>query len=131
MWHYAASIGVEKDLPAAKRKKEATPKEKPAEEKLEATKATEVAERSVLIGKKPVMSYVVACLTHLSSGVNKVTVKARGRAICRAVDTVEVLRRSFAKSLEVQNIALCTEEVTREQGRKSNVSAIEITLTKL
>jgi hypothetical protein len=27
-----------------------------------------VSEKAVLIGKKPVMSYVVACLTHLSSG---------------------------------------------------------------
>lgn len=117
-------------MPVAKRKKETTQKEKPVEEKPEATKGPEVAERAVLIGKKPVMSYVVACLTHLSSGSNKIIIKARGRAICRAVDTAEVLRRSFAKNLGVQDITVCTEEVTREQGRKSNVSTIEITLAK-
>jgi len=112
-------------MPPAKQKKETTRKGKPQT----ATK-TAVVEKDVLIGKKPVMSYIVACLTHLNSGSNKVVVKARGRAICRAVDTVEVLRRSFAKNLEVQNISFCTEEVSREQGRKSKVSAIEITLIK-
>lgn len=109
----------------AKRKKKTALKEKP-----QTTAGTVVVEKDVLIGKKPVMSYVVACLTHLSSGSNKVVVKARGRAICRAVDTVEVLRRSFVKNLEVQNISFCTEEVSREQGRKSNISTIEITLVK-
>lgn len=117
-------------MPVSKRKKEASQKQKPAEEQTQAAKGIEISEKAVFIGKKPVMSYVVACLTHLSSGSNKVTIKARGRAICRAVDTAEVLRRSFAKNLEVQGISLCTEEVTREAGRKSNVSAIEITLTK-
>jgi DNA-binding protein len=117
-------------MPVNKRKKETAQKQKPSEEQTKAVESTEISEKAVLIGKKPVMSYVVACLTHLSSGSNKVTIKARGRAICRAVDTAEVLRRSFAKNLEVQGISLCTEEVTREAGRKSNVSAIEITLTK-
>lgn len=117
-------------MPASKRKKETAQKEKPTEEQTKVVKSTEVSEKAVLIGKKPVMSYVVACLTHLSSGSNKVTIKARGRAICRAVDTAEVLRRSFAKNLEIQGISLCTEEVMRETGQKANVSAIEITLTK-
>jgi DNA-binding protein len=112
-------------MPPAKRKKETMQKEKP-----QTTAKTVVVEKDVLVGKKPVMSYIVACLTHLNSGSNKIVVNARGRAICRAVDTVEVLRRSFAKNLEVQNISLCTEEVSREQGRKSNISTIEITLVK-
>jgi DNA-binding protein len=84
----------------------------------------------VYIGNKPVMSYVLACLTHLNSGASKLVVKARGRAIPRAVDTVEVLRRSFAKGIELASINLSTEEVDREQGQKSKVSAIEISMTK-
>jgi len=95
-------------MPATKRKKDAAPKEKPGEEELKAAASTDAVEKAVFIGKKPVMSYVVACLTHLNTGSNKVTVKARGRAIWRAVDTVEVLRRSFAKDLGIQNITLCT-----------------------
>ncbi|MEM1556810.1 MAG: RNA-binding protein, partial [Candidatus Bathyarchaeia archaeon] len=39
-----------------------------------------VEESQVMIGKKPVMNYVVACLTAFNSGAKKVVVKARGRA---------------------------------------------------
>jgi DNA-binding protein len=74
---------------------------------------------------------VVACLTFFNSGEKQVTVKARGRAISRAVDTVELLRRAFVKDLELQGIGIGTEEVQRvEENRKTNVSTIEINLTK-
>jgi len=88
------------------------------------------SDSTVYIGKKPVMNYVVACLTFFNSGSGKVVVKARGRSICRAVDTVELLRRAFLKDVQLEGIHTCTEEVEREGGRKSNVSAIEITLSK-
>lgn len=91
---------------------------------------TKVGENVVFIGRKPVMNYVLACLTYLNSGSNRIVVKARGRAIPRAVDTVEVLRRSFAKGLQLEGISLSTEEVAREEGQKSKVSAIEISVTK-
>jgi len=85
----------------------------------------------IFIGKKPVMNYVVACLTSFNSGAKKVLIKARGRAISRAVDTVELLRRSFAKDIEIESIQIGTEEITRpEQQQKTNVSTIEITLVK-
>jgi len=76
------------------------------------------------------MNYVIACLTFFNSGAKKVVVKARGRAISRAVDTVELLRRVFLKDLQLQGISISTEEVTRAEGQKANVSAIEITVTK-
>jgi len=89
------------------------------------------SESMVFIGKKPVMNYVVACLTSFNSGAKKVLVKARGRAISRAVDTVELLRRSFAKDIEIESIEIGTEEIMRpEQQQKTNVSTIEITLVK-
>ena len=84
----------------------------------------------VFVGNKPVMNYVLACMMHLNSGSKKIVVKARGRAIPRAVDTVEVLRRSFAKGVELESVNLSTEEVDREQGQKSKVSAIEISVIK-
>ena len=86
-------------------------------------------EKVVFIGIKPVMSYVIACLTSFSTGGKEVCVKARGRSISTAVDTIEVLRRSFVKDLKIKEIKIGTEEVTREQG-KSNVSTIEITVVK-
>ncbi|MGB9959327.1 MAG: DNA-binding protein Alba [Candidatus Bathyarchaeales archaeon] len=87
-------------------------------------------ENTVLIGKKPIMNYVVACLTFFNSGAQKVVIKARGRAISRAVDTVELLRRAFLKDLQLKDISIGTEEVTRGEGQKTNVSIIEITVAK-
>ncbi len=87
-------------------------------------------ENVVFIGQKPVMNYVIACLTSFTAGGGKVCVKVRGMAISRAVDTIEVLRRSFVKDLKVSDIKIGTEELTGEQGRRSNVSTIEITVTK-
>ncbi|HEY4675288.1 MAG TPA: DNA-binding protein Alba [Candidatus Bathyarchaeia archaeon] len=107
-----------------------TEKKQKQKQGAKAARATPVIENVVLIGQKPVMNYVVACLTFFNSGSSKVVLKARGRAICTAVDTVELLRRAFLKNLELQGINISTEEVTRVEGQKSNVSAIEITLTK-
>lgn len=108
--------------------------EKPAKPK-EAEKeipgeVAKTSENAVLIGRKPVMNYVVACLTFFNSGEKNICVKARGRAISRAVDTVELLRRGFIKDLQLKSISIGTEEVQREEGRKSNVSTIEIAMTR-
>jgi len=103
--------------------------EKPG--KKEAAKEVIKAENVVLIGRKPVMNYVIACITFFNAGEKQVVVKARGRAISRAVDTVELLRHAFVKDLQVKKIDIGTEELVRaEGGRKSNVSTIEITVTK-
>lgn len=89
------------------------------------------AENVVLIGRKPVMNYVTACITFFNSGKKQVVVKARGRAICKAVDTVELLRRAFIKNLEIKNISIDTEELVRtESGQKSNISSIKIVVSK-
>jgi len=84
----------------------------------------------VLIGKKPLMNYVVACLTLLNQGVNEIVLRARGRAISRAVDVTEMLRRVFMKDLKVKSISIGSEEVSRENGEKISVSIMEITLNK-
>jgi DNA-binding protein len=84
----------------------------------------------VLVGRKPVMNYVTACITFFNSGELHVIVKARGRAISRAVDTVELLRRAFIKNLEIESIKISTEELIRLEGQQSNVSTIEIIVTK-
>lgn len=84
----------------------------------------------VLIGKKPVMNYVTACITFFNTGEKHVVVKARGRAISRAVDTVELLRRAFVKNLDIESIEINTEELFRVEGQQSNVSTIEIIVAK-
>jgi len=88
------------------------------------------SENVVLVGKKPVMNYVVACLTFLNAGAKEIVIRARGRAISKAVDTVELLRRAFVKDLELADIQIGTEEIERADGRKSNVSTIELRVVK-
>jgi len=89
-------------------------------------------DNSVLIGKKPVMNYVLACISLFPAGENEVFVKARGRAISRAVDVVEVTRHHFMLDLKVQEIGIGTDQLApfQEGGALSNVSTIEITLAK-
>lgn len=84
---------------------------------------------TVLIGKKPVMSYVLAILQLVSQGISEVVVKARGRAISRAVDAVEIVRSRFLKNgISVERISIGSEEVQGKEGRRSRVSTIEIVI---
>ncbi len=81
----------------------------------------------VYVGNKPVMNYVLAVVTQFNSGTNNVTIKARGRAISRAVDVAEVVRNRFLDNVEVKDILISTEKVTSDRG-ETNVSAMEITI---
>ncbi|MCE7698735.1 MAG: DNA-binding protein Alba [Methanobacterium paludis] len=88
-------------------------------------------ENVVYIGNKPVMNYVLAVVTQMNSGIPEVMLKARGRAISRAVDVAEIVRNRFITDLELGNINISTEEMTNKEGSNSNVSAIEIQLCKV
>ncbi len=85
---------------------------------------------AIYVGMKPVMNYVVACMTLFNAGMPEIQVMARGMAITKAVDTVEVLRRAFIKDLQVKAINIGTEQLTSEDGRTSNVSTMNIILNK-
>lgn len=87
---------------------------------------------SVLIGKKPVMNYVLACITLFHSGAKEVNVKARGKSISRAIDVVEVVRRRFLPDVKVKNIGIGTDQITpqTEGDTLTNVSTIEIILQR-
>jgi DNA-binding protein len=69
----------------------------------------------VRIGKKPIMNYVVACMTLLNTGVADVM-----------VETVEMLRRAFMKNIKIHSVDIGTEEVKREDGSTASLSMIEI-----
>lgn len=84
----------------------------------------------VRIGKKPIMNYVVACVTLFNSGAEEIMVRARGQAITKAVETVLMLRNSFIKDLEIEEIRIGSEEVTRQDGTRGSISTIEIMLEK-
>jgi len=78
------------------------------------------------------MNYVLACITLFHGGANEVNVKARGRAISRAIDVVEIVRRRFLPDVKVANIDIGTQQLPVGEGGEStsNVSTIEITLTR-
>jgi len=86
-------------------------------------------ENTIYVGNKPPMSYVLAVVTQFNGGSDEVLIKARGRAISRAVDTAEITRNRFVTNAKIKEIKIGTEGITNEEGRSSNVSSIEITLT--
>ncbi len=87
---------------------------------------------SVLIGNKPVMNYVLACITLFHGGAKEVSVKARGRSISRAIDVVEVVRRRFLPNVKVKKVGIGTQQMAprEEGGPATNVSTVEITLER-
>ncbi len=88
-------------------------------------------DNTVFIGKKATMNYVLAVVTQFNSGVNEVIIKARGRAISRAVDVAEIVRHRFVQDTVIKEIKIDTETLQRgEEGTTANVSSIEIFLKK-
>ena len=86
-------------------------------------------ENVVYIGRKPVMSYVLAVITHFNMPDAKdVVLKARGMSITTAVDVAEITRRRFMNTLSVDKINIGTEELTEEDGRTRAVSTMQINM---
>ncbi len=84
----------------------------------------------VYVGKKNVMSYVLAVVTLFNKGERDVQIMSRGRSISKAVDIAEITRNRFLPEVKVSDIKIGTEEMTTKEGTKTNVSIIEITLKK-
>jgi archaea-specific DNA-binding protein len=87
----------------------------------------------VFIGSKMFMNYVTAVVMQFTTkNSSEVIVKARGKFISRAVDVAEVASKKFLAehNVKVKDIKIDSEEFENKEGRKVNVSTIEITLTK-
>lgn len=84
----------------------------------------------VFVGKKSTMAYVLAVVTQVNQGAEEVIIKARGKAISKAVDVLEIVRNKFITDIKIDSIKTATEEVTAEDGKQLKVSAIEIKLKK-
>lgn len=87
----------------------------------------------VFIGSKPFMNYVTGVVMQFNSrGAKEVAIKARGKFISRAVDVAEVCRNRFLKdqNILVKDIKIASEEFENKEGRKVNVSSIEIVIGK-
>jgi len=75
------------------------------------------------------MNYVVVCVTCFNQGFQNIILRARGQAISKAIETVETLRRAFIQGLAIDEIKIGSE-VFEKDGKKFNVSTIEMTLRK-
>ena len=95
------------------------------------TKMTERRDDNIIyIGKKPSMAYVLAVVTQFGSGTNEIVIKARGRAISKAVDVAEIVKNKFAQDAKVTGIEIGTEILETETKEKINVSTMTIKLKK-
>lgn len=85
----------------------------------------------ILVGNKPIMSYVLAALTHINNGETSVVIKARGAKISKAVDVSQILKSKFLKDAKI-SVEIGTEQLPSKQNPQQtrNVSFISIKLEK-
>ena len=85
---------------------------------------TENPHDTIFIGKKPLMSYVTSAILQLSS-LPSITLKARGLSIGTAVDVSQIILRK-TNIFEIGTIQIGSESLESSDGRKRDVSTIEI-----
>ncbi len=88
-------------------------------------------ERDVIyVGTKPIMTYVSATLTQLSTR-QTVTIKARGKKITLAVDVSQmILKRMNSVGYFISDVRISSDSLTSQDGKQRNVSTMEIDLSK-
>jgi DNA-binding protein len=91
---------------------------------------THQRDRTIYVGSKPPIQYVLAVVTEFSSGTGPVTIKARGRAISTACDVAEIVRSRHVKDANYKDVRISTETVQGDGGRHSKVTSIHIVLEK-
>jgi len=87
----------------------------------------------IFVGIKPFMNYVTGVVMQFKNkGQDEVIVSARGKFISKAVDIVEVARRTFLKeeNIKIKDIKISSEAFENKEGKRIHVSAIEIFLIK-
>lgn len=101
---------------------------KPAAQQPAPSPAPPPAEKipAIAVGRRPTMNYVLAAMLALQQGDGWLVVKARGRAINKAVNVVQILKNRFFKGLQVVEVKLGSEERAGQDGRTRTVSTMEI-----
>src|SRR3989338_6751299 len=87
----------------------------------------------IFVGVKPFMNYVTGVVMQFQNkGQREVIVSARGKFISKAVDVVEVARRTFLKdeNIQVKDIKIASEQFENREGKRIFVSSIDIKLSK-
>jgi len=83
----------------------------------------------IFVGGKPLVNYVRGIMVQFGSkGAKEVVVKSRGKFISRAVDVVEIAKRSLEdKKAYVKSVNIASESFESD-GKKTNISTMEIVL---
>lgn len=87
----------------------------------------------IFVGIKPFMNYVTGVVMQFQEkGQDEVIVSARGKFISKAVDIVEVAKRTFLKDedIQIKDIRISSEPFENKEGKRIHVSTISIFLTK-
>ncbi len=88
----------------------------------------EPQETVVLVGKKPMVNYVLSIIEAFTNNPSSdVVIKARGNAICKAVDAVSTVKNRYFKDVVVKSFRAEYEEVKGEKG-PVKLPAIEIVI---
>ena len=91
---------------------------------------TRRASNEILIGKKPLMTYVTATLVQLANEPT-VLVKARGRSITRAVDVAQIIvKRMDNMGYKIGSVKIGSQVILSEDGKERNVSTIEVQISR-
>ncbi|AJM92833.1 DNA-binding protein [Nitrosopumilus piranensis] len=106
-----------------------SPEPEPQSSKPETPKHPE--ERNVIfVGTKPIMTYVSATLTQLSTRPT-VTIKARGKRITQAVDVSQmIVKRMDSVGYVISDVRISSDSLTSQDGKQRNVSTMEIDISK-
>lgn len=90
-------------------------------------------DNTIFVGIKPFMNYVTGIVMQFKNkGQNEVIVSARGKFTSKAIDVVEVARRTFLKeeNIQIKDINISSEQFENKEGKRIFVSSIEIHLIK-
>jgi DNA-binding protein len=84
----------------------------------------------IFVGIKPIMTYVTATLTQLSTQP-VVTIKARGQRITQAVDVSQmIVKRMNTVGYSIKDVRIASDSLLSQDGKTRNVSTIEIDISK-
>ena len=111
---------------------ESTPAPEPSTEESKSEKKEDSSRvrNVVFVGIKPIMTYVTATLTQLSSEPT-VTIKARGKRITQAVDVSQmIVKRMNTVGYIISDVRISSDSLTSQDGKMRNVSTMEIDVTK-
>lgn len=89
-----------------------------------------IEDRTIYIGNKPTMTYVLVTAARFKEGDPMVIIKGRGKFISKAVDVSLIVKDRFVPDVQIQNVGIVTEVMSTDQNRSSNVSSIQISLFK-